>query len=101
MYMHEKRKNPRNTELLLDLLHIVIGILVVILAVLAFVNPDTNRFLFPFIFFLAALLNGVNGWFKLKESGRDKKKKMGSISLCVIAVGLFLLGILSAFSIWR
>lgn len=101
MYMHEKRKNPRNTELLLDLLHIVIGILVVILAVLAFLNPDANRFLFPFIFFLAALLNGVNGWFKLKESGRDKKKKMGSISLCAIAVGLFLLGILSAFSIWR
>lgn len=101
MYLHEKRKNPRNTELLLDLLHIVIGILVVILAVLAFLNPEGNRFLFPFIFILAALLNGVNGWFKLKEAGWNKKKKMGGITLCVIAGGLFLLGLLSAYSIWR
>lgn len=101
MYMHEKRKNPRNTELLLDLLHIVIGILVVILAVLTFLNPDANRFLFPFVFFLAAFLNGINGWFRLKESGRDRRKKLGSISLCIIAGCLFLLGIISAFSIWR
>jgi len=101
MYMYEKRKNPRNTELLLDLLHIVIGILVVVLAVLAFLNPDANQFLFPFIFFLAALLNGVNGWFKLIDSGRNKRKKISSILLCTIAGGLFLLGILSASSIWR
>lgn len=32
----EKKRNPRNAALILDLLHIVIGILVVICAILAF-----------------------------------------------------------------
>ncbi len=101
MYGQEKKKNPRNTALMLDLLHIVVGILVVICAVLAFLNPEKNQFLFPLIFCLAALLNGVNGWHKLKISGRDKKKKAGGIALCAIAGILFAVGVLSAVSIWR
>lgn len=87
--------------LMIDILHIVVGILVVICAVLAFLNPEENQFLFPVIFWLAALLNGVNGWNRLKKGGRDRKKKAGAIALCVIAGGLFLVGSVSAISIWR
>ena len=101
MYSQDKKRNPRNTALMLDLLHIVVGILVVICAVLAFLNPEKNQFLFPVIFCLAALLNGVNGWNRLKTGGRDKKKKAGGIALCVTAGILLLVGILSAISIWR
>ena len=41
----EKKRNPRNAALILDLLHIVIGILVVICAILAFLplKADTAR----------------------------------------------------------
>lgn len=101
MYGQEKKKNPRNTALMLDLLHIVVGILVVICTVLAFLNPEKNQFLFPVIFCLAALLNGVNGWNKFQAGGWDKKKKAGGIALCVIAGILLFVGVLSAISIWR
>lgn len=101
MLNHEKKRNPRNAVLMLDLLHIAVGILVVICAVLAFLNPEKNQFLFPVIFWLAALLNGVSGWSRLKSGGRDRKKKIGGIALCVLGGVLFLIGVLSAVSIWR
>lgn len=101
MYSQDKKKNPRNIAMMLDLLHIVVGVLVVICAVLAFLNPEKNQFLFPVIFCLAALLSGVNGWNRLQTGGRDKKKKAGGISQCVVAGVLLLVGVLSAVSIWR
>ena len=51
----EKKRNPRSAALILDLLHIVIGILVVICAILAFLDPEGNSILFPVIFWLAAV----------------------------------------------
>ena len=80
MAMQEKKRNPRNAALILDLLHIVIGILVVICAILAFLDPEGNSILFPVIFWLAALLNGIVGGFRLKMSGHDKKKQGGERS---------------------
>ena len=77
----EKKRNPRSAALILDLLHIVIGILVVI--------------------WLAALLNGIVGGFRLKMSGHDKKKQAGGAVQCLLAVILTILGVLSAISIWR
>ncbi|MDO4266903.1 MAG: hypothetical protein Q4C73_00415 [Eubacteriales bacterium] len=101
MYAQDKKKNPRNTAMMLDVLHIAVGILVVICAVLAFVNPSGNQFLFPVIFWLAALLNCVNGWCRMKSGGRDRKKRAGAISLLAAAVLLFVIGALSAVGIWR
>ena len=86
----EKKRNPRNAALILDLLHIVIGILVVICAILAFLDPEGNSILFPVIFWLAALL-----------SGHDRKKQAGGAAQCLLAVILTILGALSAISIWR
>ena len=54
MNLQEKRKKSANIAFALDMLHIVVGILIVIFAVLAFLNPDENRILFPVIFLLAA-----------------------------------------------
>ena len=61
-----KRKSPRNTTLILDWLHIITGILVVAMAVTAFINPEDNMILFPVIFFLAAILNSVNGVYRYR-----------------------------------
>lgn len=97
----EKKRNPRSSALVLDLLHIVIGILVVICAILAFLDPEGNSILFPVIFWLAALLNGIVGGFRLKMSGHDKKKQAGGAVQCLLAVILTILGALSAISIWR
>ena len=97
----EKKRNPRSAALILDLLHIVIGILVVICAILAFLEPEGTSILFPVIFWLAALLNGIVGGFRLKMSGHDKKKQAGGAVQCLLAVILTILGVLSAISIWR
>ena len=97
----EKKSNPRSAALILDLLHIVIGILVVICAILAFLDPEGNSILFPVIFWLAALLNGIVSGFRLKMSGHDKKKQAGGAVQCLLAVILTILGVLSAISIWR
>lgn len=101
MFVQERRKNPRNIAMILDILHIVVGILVVICAVFAFLNPERHQFLFPVIFLLSSLLNGVNGWFKWRESGRDRKRKMNAVFSCAIAALLLLIGLISAVSIWR
>ena len=97
----EKKRNPRSAALILDLLHIVIGILVVICAILAFLDPEGNSIRVPVIFWLAALLNGIVGGFRLKMSGHDKKKQAGGAVQCLLAVILTILGVLSAISIWR
>ena len=97
----EKKRNPRSIALILDLLHIVIGILVVICAILAFLDPEGNSILFPVIFWLAAVLNAVMGVFRVKESGHDKKRQAGGAAQCLLAVFLMILGALSAISIWR
>lgn len=101
MYVQDKSKGPRNAAMILDILHIVIGITVVVLAVFAFLKPEGNRFLFPFIFFLAAVLNGVNGLYRIRESGRDKKRRFGGIAVAALAGALLVICILSALSIWR
>ena len=97
----EKKRNPRSSALVLDLLHIVIGILVVICAILAFLDPEGNSILFPVIFWLAAVLNGVMGGFRLRFSGHDRKKQAGGALQCLLSAVLITLGVLSAISIWR
>lgn len=97
----EKKRNPRSSALVLDLLHIVIGILVVICAILAFLDPEGNSILFPVIFWLAAVLNGVMGGFRLRFSGHDRKKQARGALQCLLAAVLITLGVLSAISIWR
>ena len=45
IYGQDKKKSPRNAALILDWIHIVIGFLVVLFAVIAFLNPEDNRIL--------------------------------------------------------
>ena len=51
MFVQDKKKNPRNTTMFLDILHIVIGAVIVILAVISFLNPEDHMVMFPAIFF--------------------------------------------------
>ena len=101
MYVHDRKRNPRGTAAMIDVLHIVVGVLVVICSVLAFVDPEKHGFLFPVIFWLAAALNGVTGWSSLQAGVRSKKKKAAAIALWVLAFLLFVIGLLSAVSVWR
>ena len=101
MYGQEKRKSPRNLTLMIDWLHIIIGILIVVMAVVAFLNPEGYMMLFPLIFLLAAVLNLVNGLYRFRQSGREKRKKAAAIGQIVIAAVLTGIAVVSAISIWR
>ena len=96
-----RSRSSRYLGYFLDLLHIGIGSIIVILAVLSFLNAENNLVLFPVIFMLAAVLNLVNGWVKIRQSGRDKKKIAGGAGLLLFGVGLVLLSGVSALSIWK
>lgn len=72
------------------MLHIVVGILIVIFAVLAFLNPDENRILFPVIFLLAAVLNLANGYDRYRRGRGRKHLRTGGMVLMAVGAGLFL-----------
>ena len=99
--MHGQRgRGERHAGIFLDMAHLILGIAIVILAVLSFINPEGNHMLFPLVFLLAALLNAVSGIFECETWGRDKKKRRQGILQLVLAALLAVLGILSAVSIW-
>lgn len=85
----------------LDVLHLGLGSIIVILAVISFLNAENNLVLFPVIFMLAAVLNLVNGWVKIRQSGRNKKKIAGGAGLILFGIALVVLSCISAFSIWK
>lgn len=101
MYGRTKKKSPRNSAIFMDWIHIIIGIVIVVLAVITFLNPENNRILFPIIFLLAAVLDIFNGAYKYRQSGRNKKKKVAAAGQFVVAGLLLVMTLISAISIWR
>lgn len=100
MYLQERGKNLRNASMTVDFAHIVVGILIVTLAVISFLNPEDHMLLFPAIFFLAGSLNFINGIYKIRLSGREKRKKAAGIAALLFGFLLFALTVISAVSIW-
>lgn len=96
----DRKRGSRAPAYALDILHVVTGILVVVLAILAFLNPEDNMILFPVIFLLVAVLNFVNGMERFKSGRGQKKKKISGISLMAAGGGLLLLSVISAITIW-
>lgn len=100
MAVNERRRKVRGESVALDIMHIVIGIAVVIMAVISFVNPDDYRFLFPIIFFLAAILNLATGKYHMLRSKRDQKKKIQAFLQMCFGGALVVLAVISAVSLW-
>ena len=50
---------------------------------------------------LASILNLVNGWVKIRQGGRDKKKQAQGAGLIFFGSCLLALSVISALSIWR
>ncbi len=101
MYIQERGRSLRNASMVMDILHIVVGILIVVLAVVSFLSPEDHMLLFPAIFFLAGALNLINGFYKIRLSGREKKKKAAGMLVLVFGILLMALTVISAVSVWR
>ena len=96
----DKRRKVRGTSMALDTMHIVLGIVIVIMASISFINPEEYMFFFPVIFLLAAVLNLATGRYKFKRSKRDQRKKAAAVFQMGFGVALVVLAVISAISIW-
>ena len=97
----EKKRGPKNGAMVLDVLHVALGLMIVILGVLTFLNPENHMLFFPVIFFLGSVLNFADGVYTRSLAARGRRnRKAGWVTLLV---GVLLLGlsVLSALSIWR
>ena len=86
----------RGTAKNLDLIHIVLGIVIIVMSVMAFTNPVDNMVLFPLIFFAAAALKIICGY----DTEHDKKQRFRGSLQIVAGMIIFGIGIISAVSIW-
>ena len=86
--------------MILDVMHIVIGAVIVILAVISFLNPEDHMVMFPVIFLLGAALNMTNGIYRIRGCGHDKQMKRAGYTQAVLGGLLILVSLVSAISIW-
>ena len=63
----------------LDAMHIIIGIAVVVMSVISFLDTERYMFLFPVIFFLAAALNLATGKYWLSRTKGAAEKNCGGV----------------------
>lgn len=92
------RRRQKSTGRQLDILHIVLSLIVVVMAVIAFVNPNENMMLFPFVFFFASMIRLGSAVICLHSEGHRLNLQDG-LDLALGLV-LLLLAAVSAKSIW-
>ena len=99
MAENNKRRKVRSESMALDAMHIINGIAVVVMAVISFLDTERYMFLFPAIFFLAAVLNLVTGKYWLSRTKRERRRRTAVFQM-VLGTTLLIFTFLSAMSIW-
>lgn len=97
---NQKSKNPRAYQRTVDILHVFICICIVVLAVTAFLDPEEYQSVYPFIFFLAAVLNAIEASAKLKRDNKGRNHKAACFGFGIVAFILLILTVVSAISVW-
>lgn len=93
------RRRQKSTGRQLDILHIVLSLIVVVMAVIAFVNPNENMMLFPFVFFFASMIRLGSVVICLRSEGHGRLNLQDGLDLA-LGLALLLLAVISARSIW-
>ena len=100
MAENNRRRKVRSESMALDAMHIIIGIAGVVMAVISFLDTERYMFLFPAIFFLAAVLNLVTGKYWLSRTKRGRRRRTAAVFQMVFGTTLLIFTFLSAMSIW-
>ena len=79
----------------LDAMHIIIGIAVVVMAVISFLDTERDMFLFP-----AIVLNLVTGKYWLSRTKRERRRRTAAVFQMVFGTTMLIFTFLSAMSIW-
>lgn len=83
-----------------DLVHLVLGVVMVVMAVFAFINPAENMVLFPLIFFCAALLQLSNAVFAKRRAQQGAGLQAQWLLPLLAGIFLLVLTVVSAINIW-
>ena len=78
-------KFKRTVRMIIDVLNVLVGIGVIVIAVMTFLNPEENMWMFPIIFLLGGAVNFLTG---IKNFITDRK--ISGIIAEVVAVVLFI-----------
>lgn len=82
-------KMQKTLRIIIDILNVIIGVAVVILAVLTFINTHKNSWMFTYVFLGGGLLNLLTG-----IKGMMNDRKVGAIVMFCFAAALFVISIL-------
>lgn len=82
------------------LITIILGVILVVMAVMAFLNPTENMVLFPLIFFVAAAMRFCNAIYSLINAEHEKKWRSGGMRDMILGILILLLGIVAAVAVW-
>ena len=91
------KRNPHNKKLRMDLVHVIVCVGIVGVATAAFLDLERRYILFPVVFFLAALLNILNGVSRLRNTRGEDASFVSGIAMCIVGALLFLLTIVSGY----
>lgn len=97
--MSDSGKNLRDKIFMLDMIHIAIGILIIVLAIIAFLDPNNKLALFPIIFAMAGILEVMKVYKGFKILKRNDKRRRYIILNVLLSILLFLVAIISIISI--
>lgn len=94
------KNGSRGDSFTLLLVNIVLGVVLVVMAVMAFLNPEENMVLFPLIFFVAAAMRFSNAVYSFLNVEYEKKWKSGGLRDLILGIVIFVLGIIAAVGVW-
>ena len=103
MYVNRTKKNPYAKQMIFELLSAVVGLAVIAMGVISFLDPEENAWMFPVVFLLASVFQCLIGVLRMlggygRKSGR---KKVLGVGLFFLAGILLMIGVVSALCLWR
>ncbi len=96
MYIDLSQKKHTRNNLIIEIINVILGIAIITLAILTFLNTEEYAFLFPVIFLLGAIMNGATAVKDFLGSNRG----MG-IVVSIVTLLFFVIFIASAVVVWR
>lgn len=96
MYIDLSQKKHTRNNLIIEIINVILGIAIITLAILTFLNTTEYAFLFPVIFLLGAIMNGATATKDFLGSNRG----MGIVA-SIVTVLFFVIFIVSAVVVWR
>ena len=103
MYVNRTKKNPYARQTVFDVLSAVVGLAVIGVGIVSFINPEENAWLFPIVFFLASVFQCLLAIPRMLGGGGRKsgRRKAVGVGLFFVAGILLMLAVVGALCLWR